>query len=150
MEQMSFAKTAIAATAFACATVLSLGWSEHGGVSLSVQTAQARTAQPGTANNAVRVSRNPKYAGRVSHRNYRGYRGAYAQERNPVGAGVAAGAGLAAGAVGTAAAIATAPLGYYGGGPYAGGGYYASSPWGDYACTPNQPGCKPFAAKQWR
>ena len=39
--QMSFRKLAIAASTFACAAMLSFGWSEQGGVSLSIEKAQA-------------------------------------------------------------------------------------------------------------
>jgi hypothetical protein len=41
MRTISARKIAIAAAAFACATTLSLGWSEQGGMSLSVDKAQA-------------------------------------------------------------------------------------------------------------
>jgi hypothetical protein len=145
VKQTSVGKIAIATTAFACATLLSFGWSGERGVSLSIESAQARVGHPATATSAAGVSR----------RHYR--RAAYGHGGGVVGAGVAAGAGLAAGAVGTAVAAATAPFGYYGGGPYAGpypgpytdGGYYASSPWGDYACSPSALGCKPYASKDW-
>ena len=145
MKQTSVGKIAIATAAFACATLLSFGWSGERGVSLSIESAQARVGHPTTAASAAGVSR----------RHYR--RAAYGPG-GVVGAGVAAGAGLAAGAVGTAAAIATAPFGggpyaYAGPGPYAGpgwaGGYYASSPWGDYACSPSAAGCRPYASKDW-
>ena len=41
MKQISLKKFAIAASAFACAALLSVGWSEQGGVSLSVNKAEA-------------------------------------------------------------------------------------------------------------
>ncbi len=113
MKQMSLRTFAIATSAFACATLLSFSWSEQRGVSLSVESAQARIGRPLT----------PLSGAGVARRHYR--RGAYGY-----GAGVA-GAGLAAGAIGAAAA--TSPYGYYGGGgPYVGtgwgypGGYYGS------------------------
>ena len=143
MKQTSVGKIAIATTALVCATLLSFGWSAERGVSLSIESAQARVGHPATAASVAGVSR----------RHYR--RAAYGRDGGVVGAGVAAGAGLAAGAVGTAVAAATAPLGYggpYAGpypSPYAGGGYYASSPWGDYACSPSAAGCKRFASKDW-
>jgi len=137
-------KIAVAATTFACVTLLSFGWSEQRGVSLSIESAQARVDH---APSQVR------HRG-AAHRTFG--RAAYAP--NPVAAGV----GLAAGAIGTAAAAtaaATSPwgYGYYGGGPYAGpapgwGGdaYYASSPWGDYECrAPHAWECRPYASKEW-
>ena len=42
MKLIALTKVAIAASAFACATLLSFGWSERGGVSLSVNTAEAQ------------------------------------------------------------------------------------------------------------
>jgi hypothetical protein len=138
MEQMSFARIAIAGTAFACATLLSLGWSEPRGMSLSIESAQARVVHPSTSRSAASVS----------HRHYP--RAAYARAPDAVGAGVAAGTALAAGAVGTAAAVATAPFGYYGPGPYAGDSYFAKSPWGEYECRPPHAyGCSPYASKDW-
>ena len=137
MKQMNFGKIAIAATTFACATLFSFGWSEQRGVSLSIESAQARVGRPLT----------PVSVAGVARRQYR--RGAYGY-----GAGVV-GAGLAAGAIGTAAVVAaTSPYGYYSGGPYAatglgwGGGYYAPSTWGDHECH-SYPYCRPYAAKDW-
>ena len=110
--QMSLRTFAIATSAFACATLISFSWSEQRGVSLSVESAQARIGRPLTP---------MSFAG-VARRQYR--RGAYGY-----GAGVV-GAGLAAGAIGAAAVAATSPYGYYGGGPYYGGygtdGYYST------------------------
>ena len=151
MKRMSLGKIAIAATTLACATLLSFGWSEQRGVSLSIESVQARVGRPLT----------PVSVAGVARRQYR--RGAYGY-----GAGVV-GAGLAAGAIGTAAVAATSPWGYrattYGYGPGAAGaitpagyygdsgwsgGYYASSPWGDYACQPPHAyDCRPHAAKDW-
>jgi hypothetical protein len=51
-------KLVIAASAFACATVLSFGWSEQGGVSLSINKAEAKARvyiRSGYAVNAVYV-----------------------------------------------------------------------------------------------
>src|SRR6516162_8818341 len=108
---MSLRTFAIATSAFACATLLSFGWSEQSGVSLSVESAQARIGRPGT----------PLSVAGVARRQYR---------RAAVGAGVV-GAGLAAGAYyggyGTGGYYGTYggyPGGYYG--AYGGypGGYY--------------------------
>src|SRR6516225_3240071 len=103
--QMSLRTFAIATSAFACATLLSFGWSEQSGVSLSVESAQARIGRPGT----------PLSVAGVARRHYR---------RAAVGAGVV-GAGLAAGAY----------YGGYGTGGYYGtycgyprGYYYGYSP----------------------
>ena len=107
MKQMSIGKVAIATMTFACTALLSVGWSEQRGVSLSIESAQARIGRPLT----------PMSVAGVARRQYR--RAAYGY-----GAGVV-GAGVAAAAIGTAAA--TSPWGYYGGG-YPGyyGGVYAN------------------------
>jgi hypothetical protein len=47
----------IAASVFACATLLSFGWSEQGGVSLSVESAQARVGRPLTPVSVAGVAR---------------------------------------------------------------------------------------------
>jgi hypothetical protein len=106
--QTSLRTFAIATSAFACATLLSFGWSEQSGVSLSVESAQARIGRPGT----------PLSVAGVARRHYR---------RAAVGAAVV-GAGLAAGAYysgygtgGYYGAYSGYPSGYYGG--YAAGGY---------------------------
>jgi hypothetical protein len=107
--KMRYAKIAIATTTFAFVTLLSVDWSGPGGVSLSVENAQARVGRPLT----------PVSVAGVARRQYR--RGAYGYG---YGAGVV-GAGLAAGAVGAATvAAATSPYGYYGD-PY---GAYAMAP----------------------
>jgi hypothetical protein len=92
-------KAALAASAFACTALLSFGWSEQGGISLSVESAQARVGRPLTPASVAGVARR--------------------QTRRAVyGAGIAGAA-----VVGTAAAVAAAP--YYGGaGYYSGGPYY--------------------------
>jgi hypothetical protein len=136
--QMSLRTLAIATSAFACATLLSFGWSQQSGVSLSVESAQARIGRPWT----------PLSVAGVARRHYR---------RAAVGAAVA-GAGLAAGAYysgyGTGGYYGTYggyPSGYYGAysgypsgyyGTYAAGGYpggyygaygYPSGYYGAYA-----------------
>src|SRR6201996_3155000 len=129
----------IAAATFACAALLSVSWSEQGGVSLSVQSAQAAHAK-----NAQMSRHSRGHMARMS----RGYRNG----PNPVeaGANIAAGAvntagALAFGALDTAGAIATAPFG--GPGWNDGYGYYASSTWGDYDCSYGAAGCRPYADK---
>jgi hypothetical protein len=104
-------KTALAASAFTCAALLSFGWSEQGGISLSIESAQARVGRPLTPVSVAGVARR--------------------QTRRAVyGAGVV---GAGAAAVGTAAAIAGGP--YYGGsvrGARAAyyGGYPSAPAWG--------------------
>jgi hypothetical protein len=142
---MKFGRIAVAATTFACMTLVSAGWSEQRGVSLSIASAQAHA-------NHAQAS---KHMAEGSHRH--GRRIAHGYGPNPVaaGAGLAAGAvdtagALALGAIGTAGAIASAPFG----GPYAAGpgwndGYYGSSNWGDFDCHPGYAGCRPYAEKDW-
>ena len=108
-------KTALAASAFTCAALLSFGWSEQGGVSLSIESAQARVGRPLT----------PVSAAGVARRHNR--RAVYGD--GVVGAGAAA-VGTAA-AIGTAGAVAaTSPNWGWGGNPYqTGTGYYAGAPY---------------------
>ena len=160
MKLMTPGKVAIAISTFACTALLSFGWSEQRGVSLSIESAQARVGRPLTPMSVAGVAR------RQNRRAAYGY-----------GAGVV-GAGVAAAAIGTTAAYAaaTSPWGYYGGGyyggnyygnayssnayyggnyagyggNYAGGGYFATSPWGDYSCSnPHGYPCNPHSTKDW-
>jgi hypothetical protein len=78
-------KAALAASAFGCAALFSFGWAEQGGISLSVESAQARVGRPLT----------PVSVAGVARRQNR--RAAY------YGAGVV---GASVAAVGTGAAIA--------------------------------------------
>ena len=130
-------RTVLVTSAFTCAALFSFAWSEQDGISLSIESAQARVGRPLTPVSVAGVAR------RQARRGAYGY-----------GAGVV-GAGLAAAAVGTAAAAAAAPYyggtGYYSGGPYyrgagsyAGGGPYAAYgyPVQDYA-TRNGFVCQP-------
>jgi hypothetical protein len=103
-------KAALAASAFTCAALFSFGWPEQGGISLSIESAEARIGRPLTPLSVAGVAR------RQTRRAAYGY-----------GAGVV-GAGPAAGAIGAAAA--TSPYGYYGGGPHVGTG------WGNYGGYP--------------
>src|SRR5258708_1552282 len=121
-------KTALAASAFTCAALLSFGWSEQGGISLSIESAQARVGRPLTPVSVAGVAR------RQTRRAVYG--------AGVVGAGAAA-VGTAA-AIGTAGAVAaTSPNWGWGGsagGPYYGGsvrgaraayyGGYPSAAWG--------------------
>jgi hypothetical protein len=111
-------KAALAASAVACAALFSLGWSEQGGISVSVESAQARVGRPLTPVSVAGVARR--------------------QTRRAVyGAGIAGAA-----AIGAAGAVAAAPYygatGYYSGGPYATYGYPAQ----EYA-TRNGFTCQP-------
>src|SRR5258708_25981058 len=108
-------KAALAASAFTCAALLSFGWSEQGGMSLSIESAQARVGRPLTPVSAAGVAR------RQTRRAVYG--------AGVVGAGAAA-VGTAA-AIGTAGAVAaTSPNLGWGGNPYqTGTGYYAGGPY---------------------
>jgi hypothetical protein len=55
--QITLKRLAIATSAFACAALLSFGWSEQGGVSLSVEGAQARVGRPLTPASVAGVAR---------------------------------------------------------------------------------------------
>src|SRR5215468_8035129 len=122
-------KTALAASAFTCAALLSFGWSEQGGISLSIESAQARVGRPLTPVSVAGVAR------RQDRRAAYGYGYGYSSN-NPGGLvggadsgtyssrrWVGTGYGVAgAAAVGTAAAVAaTSPNWGWGGGPYYGG-----------------------------
>jgi hypothetical protein len=122
MKQIGLRTLAIVTSAVAFATLFSVGWSEQRGVSLSVESAEARIGRPWT----------PVSVAGVARRQYR--RAAYGY-----GAGVV-GAGLAAGTIGAAVA-ATSPYGYYGGGPYVGTGwgYYGGYPGGYYGAYGGYP-----------
>src|SRR5262245_42483119 len=108
--KMTFRTSAIAASAFACAALMSPSWSEQGGVSLSVESAQARVGRPLTPVSAAGVARR--------------------QTRRAVyGAGVAGAGAYAAGAYyGGAGPYA------YTGQAYAGPNYYGTG--SGYACQP--------------
>jgi hypothetical protein len=108
MVQRTTIRIAIGVPTFAFAALLSINWSEQGGISVSADSAQARVGRPLTPVSAAGVAR---------RQNRRAAYGGYG-----VGAGLAAGAAVAtAGAV----AAATAP-GYYGGGTNNWGNAYAA------------------------
>jgi hypothetical protein len=117
-------KTALAASAFTCAALLSFGWSEQGGISLSIESAQARVGRPLTPVSVAGVARrqNRRAAYDAGWRDSQPYWGARSYVGGPGVAGAAA--------VGTAGAVAaTSPWGW-GGSPYqTGAGYYAGGPY---------------------
>ena len=123
MKHASLGKTAIAVSVFACATMLSFDWTEQKGVSLSVESAQARFGRPLTPVSVAGVARRQGRRAAI---------GAAAVGAGVVGAGIAT-----AGYYGATAPYygATAPY-YGGGGPYA---YYGAQ---DYA-TRNGFVCQP-------
>jgi len=55
--QMSLRTVAIATSVFVCAALMSFGWSEQGGVSISVESAQARVGRPLTPVSVAGVAR---------------------------------------------------------------------------------------------
>jgi hypothetical protein len=55
--KLSLKALALGISTFACAAVLSFGWSEQDGVSLSVQSAQARVGRPLTPMSVAGVAR---------------------------------------------------------------------------------------------
>ena len=125
MSKTSLGKAALAVSVFACTTMLSVGWTEQKGVSLSIERAQAQMADPYTRGVERRQAR-------------RAAVGAAA-----VGGAVAAGA-LAAGA--TAAYYGGGgPYAYYGGpGGYSGAAYYGGpGVWSQDYATQNGIICQP-------
>jgi hypothetical protein len=115
MKQMRLTKLAIAGSTVACAALFSFSWSEQRGVSLSVESAQARVGRPLTPMSVAGVAR---------RQNRRAYRYDAAGIAGPMAVNYA---GIAA-AAGTAAAVgaATSPGWGWGGGPsYTGTGYHA-------------------------
>jgi hypothetical protein len=151
MNRIRLCKAAIGTATFACAALFSFGWSEQSGISLSVESAQARVGRPLTPVSVAGVARRQnrraayQYAGNPNDRGGL-VGGADAGTYSPAPYyGVGAGLGAAA-AVGTAAAVAaTQPWGW-GGRPYVGAGYYGGGPlaaqaaYGGYgggpSCTP--------------
>ena len=115
MKQVSLGKAAIAVSVFACATMLTFDWTEQKGLSLSVESAQARVGRPLTPVSVAGVARR--------------------QGRRAAIGAAAVGAGVVGGVAAAGYYGATAP--YYGsGGPYA---YYGAQ---DYA-TRNGFVCQP-------
>src|SRR5258705_12601471 len=123
MKQMSLTTVVIGASTFACAALLSFGWSEQGSVSLSVESAQARVGRPLTPVSVAGVARR--------------------QTRRAVYGAGAIGAGAAA--VGTAAAVAATTSNYWGGQPNYWGGrpYSAVGPYRGWAAPPTPDHARP-------
>jgi len=157
MNRIRLCKATIATATFACAALFSFGWSEQSGISLSVESAQARVGRPLTpvsvAGVARRQDRRAAYRYYGSPNNRPGLGGgadAGTYSPAPYYGGSAVGAGLgAAAAVGTAAAVAaTQPWGW-GGRPYVGTGYYGGSALGAqasyYSGYGGGPSCTPGA-----
>ncbi len=131
MSKTSLGKAALAVSVFACTTMLSVGWTEQKGVSLSIERAQAQMADPYTRGVERRQAR-------------RAAVGAAA-----VGGAVAAGA-LAAGATaayyggGGPYAYYGGPAGYGGPGGYSGVAYYGGpGVWSQDYATRNGIICQP-------
>jgi hypothetical protein len=143
MKQMSLTTIAVGASTFACAALLSFGWSEQRGVSLSVEDAQARVGRPLTpvsvAGVARRQNRRAAYgaAGAAEMARY-GYgpnnQGGLVGGDDPgTGVRAAGGGGLYYGGP-----VRGASASYYGGYPSGAYGGYPSGAWGgvsssDYA-----------------
>ena len=169
MKQAALGRFLITTSAVAVATLFSVGWSEQHGVSLSVESAQARVGRPLTpvsvAGVARRQNRRAAYgAGWADSQPYWGAR-SYVGGYSPVGA-----AAVGAAAVGTAAAVGAggrlyvapnyyrnpfradlsgvswdAVRAYYAGGPWSGvvsGWPYNWDGWSGYAAQ-NGIGCTP-------
>jgi hypothetical protein len=120
MKQIVLKTLAVTST-FACATLLSFSWSGQDGVSLSVESAQARVGRPLT----------PVSVAGVARRQNR--RAAYRYDAAGIAGPMAVDyAGIAAASAGTAAAVgaATSPGWGWGGNPYYAGGPYAGGPYG--------------------
>jgi hypothetical protein len=111
MTQRKLIKITAAVSTFTCAALLSVGWSEQHGVSLSVESAQARVGRPLTPVSVAGVAR------RQNRRAAYGY---------GYGAGVAGAA-----AVATAGAVAAATATNYWGGQ--------NTTWGDAYAAQNDP-----------
>ena len=140
MKQMNLTTVAIAASTFACAALLSFGWSEQRGLSLSVEKAEARVGRPLTPVSVAGVARR-------QHRRA-AYGAAGAAEMARYGNGPNDTGSLVGGDDPGTYAVAPAPGPYYQrGGDYAGGPYYGSSVrganaayYGGYAGAAGSPG----------
>jgi len=118
MTRTRATRIAVAVSTFTCAALFSFAWSEEHGVSMSVDSAQARVGRPLTPVSVAGVAR------RQTRRAAYGYG--------------AAAVGVGAAAVGTAAAVAATSPGWgWGTGPYTGAGYSTNSgPYASYAYSP--------------
>ena len=118
-------KTALAASAFTCAALLSFGWSEQGGLSLSVEKAEARVGRPLTPVSVAGVARRQH---RRAAYGAAGYGAVGAAEMARYGNGPNDTGSLVGGDDPGTYSVAPAPGPYYQrGGYYAGGPYYGSS-----------------------
>ena len=113
MKQMNLTTVAIAASTFACAALLSFGWSEQRGLSLSVEKAEARVGRPLTPVSVAGVARRQhRRAAYVAGGTVVGRYGGGPNNRGGLVGGDDAGTYAGAAAVGTAAAVAaTSPNG---------------------------------------
>jgi hypothetical protein len=126
-------KTALAASAFTCAALLSFGWSEQRGLSLSVEKAEARVGRPLTPVSVAGVARrhNRRAVGAGAVAVGMGRYGGGPNNAGGLVGGDDSGTYAGAAAVGTAGAVAaTSPNWGWGGNPYqTGAGYYAGGPY---------------------
>jgi hypothetical protein len=109
-------RAVLVASAFTCAALFSFSWSEQDGISLSIESAQARVGRPLTPVSVAGVAR------RQTRRAAYGY---------GVGAGVAGAA-----AVATAGAVAATSPGYYGWGSNPG---WQGNTWGNTYAAQTDP-----------
>ena len=131
MRQMNLRSVAIATSTCACAVLLSFGWSEQRGVSLSVDSAQARVGRPLTPVSVAGVARRQN---RRAAYNAAGMAGPEAA--NYFGLASAAGTPVvAAGTVGTGPYGGIGPNNYYGYG-YGGIDWKTYAARNSLACTP--------------
>jgi hypothetical protein len=105
MSKRSLGKAALAVSVFACASMLSFGWSEPKGVSLSIERAQAQMGDPSIDPSTPRATRR--------------------QARRAAAGAAAVGAGVVAAGATAAYYGGVGPYAYYGGpGGYGGPAYY--------------------------
>ena len=125
MKQMRLTKLAIAGSTVACAALFSFSWSEQRGVSLSVESAQARVGRPLTPMSVAGVAR------RQDRRAYRYDAAGIAGPMAVNYAGIAAAAGTG--------------TGYYAGGEALGSNAYdpasTASPGSGWYITPSGMAC---------
>ncbi|GLR92004.1 hypothetical protein [Bradyrhizobium iriomotense] len=121
MMQMNVRKAAIATSTVTCAVLLSFAWSEQSGVSLSIESAQARVGRPLTPVSVAGVARRQNRRAAYGY-NAAGMAGPMATNY----AGIAGAAGTAA-VVGTTAAVAATQPWNWGGRPYVGSGALAAN-----------------------
>src|SRR6202040_382617 len=110
MKQISRTTVAMAASTFACAALLSFGWSDQLGLSLPVEKAEARVGRPLTPVSAAGVARrqNRRAAYGAGGAVGMGRYGGGPNDRGGLVGGDDPGTYAGAAAVGTAAAVAAA------------------------------------------